>query len=721
MKRRMVVNGLPRRPSPLIAALCCACLLLAARPGIASSPSQDSAGRTAVRGGAASPPVALGAAERGGVAPSPSPSAAPLARRTYLPVMLRSLREPLFILLGAQNVERGIFLDSGGDRDTAVTSAGTPPGEARRTGNGQPLPAPDGNQVPDYYMQFRVDDAAIFAGMPTTRIAVAVEYLDQGTDSFVLQYDAFSGGPFGDGRFKETARVHKTDTRRFVVATFWLCDANLANRDIGADLRIADDGDGAEIIRSVTVSLQPRGPSTLNVDSYGANPWDAQPDSDAIQACIDRACDGDTVTFTSGVNAPGYQGYRIDKTIFLVATLAKSGLTFTSTDPAQHALLRAQSTLKGFVVRLYARSRVANPGDIDNITLSHLNLDGGMSTRHCFGPDGTADGLGDNWGSWLPECSQPGDPWCNAGTLGMDGAFVGDDPLQDYLGHPASWSTGLLVDDVNISNTECGTALMLSGAASTIRASTIDIAGDHVHGSGCSQTDPDEGIGAWSDGITFFGPKQVITGNLILDASDVGIVFFGGKDTVIDNNTVRARAGNHGMFAGIAVHPWWFGDVSGVRVTGNQVINEGSSSCGGIHAGINIGQHMWGAACVGNPLPVAVGNSDVCKAEPAPPLGRICTPGTNCQEWAYVAPGKTFTLSDNYVSGAHVNYLIEGLDLAGTLVESGNTSGAPRTTDWGASRGCSLGGVTDTWGPIDRVAHHPALAGWVDQRIHCER
>jgi hypothetical protein len=338
-------------------------------------------------------------------------------------------------------------------------------------------------------MQFRVDDAYLYAGVPTTRVSVAVEYFDLGTDSFVLQYDAVSGGPFGDGRFKETARVRKTDTRRFIVATFTLCDAFFANRDLGADLRIADDGDGAEIIRSVTITLLPHGPSTLNVDSYGANPWDNLPDSNAIQTCLDRACDGDTVTFTSGVGSSGYQGYRIDKTVFLVANGAKSGLTFTSTDPTKHALLRAEAGLKGFVVRLYARSRISNPGDIDRITLSHLDLDGGRSVRTCFGADGLEDGVGDNWGSWLPECGDPGDAWCRAGTLAMDGAFAGNDATQDYLGYPSQWSTGLLVDDVKSLNTECGSALALSGAASTIRNSTIDTAGDHVHAAGCTPTE----------------------------------------------------------------------------------------------------------------------------------------------------------------------------------------------------------------------------------------
>lgn len=643
----------------------------------------------------------------------------------YLPFVAKNWSPPptLSILLGHNNVEQGLFLDYGGDMDTEVVSVGSPPTEARRTGNSQVLPSPDGNQVADYYMQFRADDGAIFAGDPTTRIRIEVEYLDQGTDTFMIQYDALSGGPLGDGRFKDTGSVIKTDTGRFQTAVFTLCDAYFANRDHGADFRIDDRGDGAEIIRRVTVTLLPLppGPAVINVDSCGASPWDTNPDSDAIQTCVDRACNEDTVTFTSGVHSPGYQGYRVDKTIFLVATTAKSDLTFTSTDPANHALLQATADLKGFVVRLFARSRVPNPGDIDDITISHLNLHGGRDVRRCFGDDEIENGVGDNWGSWLAECSEYGDPWCSAGSLGMAGAMDWEDAAQDYLGSPSRWSTGLIVDDLIISNTECGTALHLDGAAGTIQNSAIQTAGDHVHASGCTPTESDEGLGDWSDGITFTGPGHVITGNIIINPSDVGIVFFGGKDTVIVDNTVRASAGNYGAFAGVAVHPWIFGDVSGVQVVGNQVINNGDTSCGGIHAGINIGTHMWRGGCVGLASSSAVGNPNLCVAEPPQPFGTLCTWDEPCQVWAHVAAGETFTLKDNFVSGAQVNYLIEGLDLVGTLVESGNTSGSPRMTDWENDAHCEFNGVVDTWGTIDRAAHHPTLDGWTDQRIHCER
>ncbi|MBE3117420.1 MAG: hypothetical protein IMZ50_01525 [Candidatus Atribacteria bacterium] len=74
-------------------------------------------------------------------------------------------------------------------------------------------------------------------------------------------------------------------------------------------------------------------------------------------------------------------------------------------------------------------------------------------------------------------------------------------------------------------------------------------------------------------------------------------------------------------------------------------------------------------------------------------------------------------------SGSHLcavpcNYLIEGLDQIGTLIDSGNVSNTPRWSDWGAARtGCN--GVY--WGPTDKIAHHPSLPGWMDLLIHCER
>ena len=56
-----------------------------------------------------------------------------------------------------------------------------------------------------------------------------------------------------------------------------------------------------------------------------------------------------------------------------------------------------------------------------------------------------------------------------------------------------------------------------------------------------------------------------------------------------------------------------------------------------------------------------------------------------------MAAKKTLTMTGNNVTGAQVNYLIEGLDLLGTLIEENNTSQTPNTSDWYAAQyGCTF-------------------------------
>jgi hypothetical protein len=297
------------------------------------------------------------------------------------------------------------------------------------------------------------------------------------------------------------------------------------------------------------------------------------------------------------------------------------------------------------------------------------------------------------------------------------GASDWSDPAQNYQLHPDQWSSGHLVEDVRITNTECGSAFGMGGAGNVIIDNTVETAGDHVHAAGCAQTDDSEGVGDWSDGITFDGPGHLIMNNTVVDPSDVGIVFFGGRATVIRGNTIRVTSGNHGAFAGIAVHPWGLGDVSFGQVSGNTVISQGDETCGGLHTGINLGPHMWGGACLNNVVTPAIG-SPGCSLDPAPPQAALCPRSGPCQLWASIESGATYLLTDNRVTGAHINYLVEGVDAVGALVDSGNVSSAPRRSDWQAARsGCN--GVV--WGPTDRIAHHPSLPGWIDLGIHCER
>jgi hypothetical protein len=449
------------------------------------------------------------------------------------------------------------------------------------------------------------------------------------------------------------------------------------------------------------------GTQAVNVDDFGANPFDDQPDSEAIQMVLDDACSGDTIVFTSGGGDPAYQGYLIDKTLFLTGMTAKHDLTFTSSDQDDHALLIATEDLKGFVVQLWSRVRFSNPGDNDNIDFGYIDVNGNRAMRT----------IAANSGSWVGDCTGEGDAWCLPGNINMNGGTDGNDVTQDYVNNPSIWSTGLVVHDLIDSQAEAGTALGFSGAASTVHNVTIDTSGDHVHAAGCVHTDDDGDDIGWADGITAHGPALTINNNTVIDPSDVGIVFFGGKETVISNNTVEITAGNYGAFAGIAIHPWISGDISGLQVFGNNVSSQGDIHCGGLHAGINIGTHMWGGAFVQPSTLAAYGNNGPFDNEPTEAGVAPCTGGL-CKIWAYLPAGSTLTMRDNTVTGAQINYLVEGLAMFGQFIDENNISLTPQRSDWGAARtGCN--GVT--WGALDKVAHDPSLPGYTDLRIQCER
>lgn len=647
----------------------------------------------------------------------PKPSSPDIAPTTIAPMPTSvPTEEPLPSLsvdaAGAHT--NGIALDASGDVDTVIQTVENPAIQVWVSGNMKALPSVDSNTIPDSYLQFKVDDEQFMDAKPTSHVRLEVDYLDIGTDAFRIEYDGLAGTFAGGGA------VSKVGSGALKTAVFNLCDAKFANRDNGGDFRISDQGDGAEYVAAVRlIGLPAAGGSTFQVDAAGANPFDEQPDSDAIQSVLDDTCSGDTVVFTSGVKNPNYRGYMIDKTLFLTGTAAKHDLRFTASDTSDHALLKATGDLKGFVARLYARSRFNNAGDMDNIDFGYIDVDGSRDVRKASGGDGKGDGHDDNWGSWLAgECGTADDPWCTPGNIGFEGgtgdwAVPGKNPPWDER----SMSTGIHVHDLIDRHAEAGTALSFFVANSTLENVTVDTAGDHVHEAGCKLTDDDGDQGGWSDGITAFGPGLSILNNTVINPSDVGIVYFGSPDTTISGNTIQVTAGNYGAFAGIAIHPWLVGDISNLDLTGNTVQSEGDSKCGGLHAGINVGPHMWGGGQFTPPSSASMGNrrlsGEPVKADVAP-----CVAGLACQLWAYIPAGAKATMRDNRVTGAQINYLIEGLADLGQFTEGNNVSSLPRLSDWHAARyGCD--GLT--WGAMDKVAHDPTWSGYVTMRVHCER
>jgi len=128
---------------------------------------------------------------------------------------------------------------------------------AWQTGNCESLTSPDGNSTPDIYLDFDIADDAIHQLPEGSDVSIFVDYYDQGTDGFRLEYDSHLGGPHSDGRWRETGEVIKTDTGKFLTAEFKLDNPFLGDRNSDSDFRLNDYFDGAEVVRKVTVIYVP--------------------------------------------------------------------------------------------------------------------------------------------------------------------------------------------------------------------------------------------------------------------------------------------------------------------------------------------------------------------------------------------------------------------------------------------------------------------------------
>lgn len=105
------------------------------------------------------------------------------------------------------------------------------------------------NNASGHYLYFRIDDSYMYANASGYKVAVTVEYADNGADTFALEYDGTGGA------YTSAGTVTKTSTLEWKKKTFYISNAYFANRQNGgADFRISDQGDGAEGISYVAVT-----------------------------------------------------------------------------------------------------------------------------------------------------------------------------------------------------------------------------------------------------------------------------------------------------------------------------------------------------------------------------------------------------------------------------------------------------------------------------------
>lgn len=95
--------------------------------------------------------------------------------------------------------------------------------------------------------------------------------------------------------------------------------------------------------------------------------------------------------------------------------------------------------------------------------------------------------------------------------------------------------------------------------------------------------------GSWADGISLACRNSVVRDNLIVDATDGGIVVFGAPGSLIEGNTIRSET--RASLGGINMVDFipFDGDYRGTRVIGNLIDASGSR----IQIGLGMGWRVW--------------------------------------------------------------------------------------------------------------------------------
>lgn len=97
--------------------------------------------------------------------------------------------------------------------------------------------------------------------------------------------------------------------------------------------------------------------------------------------------------------------------------------------------------------------------------------------------------------------------------------------------------------------------------------------------------------GSWSDGISLGCTNTIVRNNLIVDATDGGIVIFGAPGSIIEGNTIRAE--KRILLGGINMVDYnepYNGDYTGTIVRNNIIDAQGAV----IRIGLGMGFRVWG-------------------------------------------------------------------------------------------------------------------------------
>lgn len=152
------------------------------------------------------------------------------------------------MVLGATNTENGLAQVDGPDGRTAPVTVG---GQSART-----IAAEDSPTYP-HNMYFQVADNVAYNGSYVAR--VSVQYYDDGTNSFLMQYDSTDCSAILSGAYTSGGSITKTNTGSWQTATFDLPNAHFANRENNsADFRLAMGSAATDqlTVHQVTVTFE---------------------------------------------------------------------------------------------------------------------------------------------------------------------------------------------------------------------------------------------------------------------------------------------------------------------------------------------------------------------------------------------------------------------------------------------------------------------------------
>lgn len=168
------------------------------------------------------------------------------------------------------------------------------------------------------YIYFDVSRKGLLAkGNPPYTLEIAVDYLDSGTDSFAIQYDAMGTDVADNFRERDW---RKTGTGEWKRAIFRLTDAEFRNGQSGsADFRIASGADGDEFISGVAVRVISGSPGAQDAHkmlperTLAARKWVTVPMQSTTIVIPDRLSEAERIALDRLVARFRYLGAPVPK------------------------------------------------------------------------------------------------------------------------------------------------------------------------------------------------------------------------------------------------------------------------------------------------------------------------------------------------------------------------------------------------------------------------